>query len=92
MAAQWQKTLRLAAVMLGSAFLGGFSGLVFNAVGDAFDPWFVTAPFRWAIGGALVGVCVELYLRATDWRVKRESILAACVCMVLLILWLCLIR
>jgi len=77
--------------MLGSAWLGGFLGLMFNAVGNAFDPWFITAPIRWAIGGSLVGLCVELYARLSDSSAKREFLLAGVVVALLAILWIVLI-
>jgi hypothetical protein len=90
-AAQWRKTIRLTIVMLGSALVGGFLGLMFNAVGNGFDPWFVTAPIRWAIGGSLVGLCAELYARVSDLSARREFFLAGVVVALLAILWFALI-
>jgi hypothetical protein len=82
----------LAFRMAAGALVGFVFSLPFFAVGNAFDPWFRAGPFVFAIGGSLLGLCVELYTRVTDERARCEILLAAFVCVVMVIIWTGLIR
>ena len=60
---------RLAFRMLLGAILAFVIGLCNTAIGDGSE-WSKYAPFFYAIIGALIGLCVDLYTRATVDRTR----------------------
>jgi len=67
--------LRLALRMIVGTFAGFGVGVATHAVGNGFDPWFRSAPFVYAIAGAMIGLFVEL-LTPRDEPTKRALVLA----------------
>ncbi len=77
--------------MLLGAFLAFVIELFNNAVGSGSE-WERYAPLAYAIFGALIGLCVDLYTRTKDERARREVLLAAFMLVSLAIIWAGLIR
>jgi hypothetical protein len=77
--------IRLAFRMVVGAFAGLGAGVLTHAVGDG-GVWFRTAPFVYAIAGAALGLCVEIFTRS-DEPTKRELLLTAVILGLVAISW-----